>query len=84
MRQNEKEANEWREPKQQGLTPAAKLLQIIGGLFQVDMAHRADFSGRLCAFGYQRRRRPPWLACELAGGFSALSGRAAMARAAFF
>lgn len=34
MRQNEKEANEWREPKQQGLTLAAKLLQIIGGFFK--------------------------------------------------
>ncbi len=33
MRPNEKEANEWREPKQQGLTLAAKLLQIIGGFF---------------------------------------------------
>lgn len=34
MRQNEKEANEWREPKQQGLTLAAKRLQIIGGFFK--------------------------------------------------
>ena len=34
MRPNEKEANEWREPKQQGLTLAAKLLQIIGGFFK--------------------------------------------------
>lgn len=34
MRQNEKEANEWREPKQQGLTLAAKLIQIIGGFFK--------------------------------------------------
>ena len=34
MRPNEKEANEWREPKQQGLTPAAKRLQIIGGFFK--------------------------------------------------
>ena len=34
MRPNEKEANEWREPKQQGLTLAAKRLQIIGGFFK--------------------------------------------------
>ncbi len=34
MRPNEKEPNEWREPNQQGLTPAAKLLQIIGGFFK--------------------------------------------------
>lgn len=34
MRQNEKEANEWREPKQQGLTLAAKRLQIIGGFIK--------------------------------------------------
>ncbi len=34
MRPNEKEANEWREPKQQDLTLAAKLLQIIGGFFK--------------------------------------------------
>ena len=84
MRPNEKEANEWREPKQQGLTPAAKLLQIIGGLFQVDMAHRADFSGRLRAFVSQLRRQRHWPDRELAGSFSDLSGRAAMARAAFF
>ena len=34
MRPNEKEANEWREPKQQDLTLAAKRLQIIGGFFK--------------------------------------------------
>ena len=28
------EPNEWREPNQQGLTLAAKLLQIIGGFFK--------------------------------------------------
>ena len=54
------------------------------GLFQVDMAHRADFSGRLRAFVSQLRRQRHWPDRELAGGFSDLSGRAAMARAAFF